>query len=65
MASDTTFSLANGLGDIVGLQSANLRVTASFLPGSRSCAVPPVGSKRVMLSGGGLKVGSVNNPTGS
>jgi hypothetical protein len=26
---------------IVGLQSANLRVTASLFPGSRNCAVPP------------------------
>jgi hypothetical protein len=31
-----------GKAQIVGLQSANLRVTAALLPGSERCAVPPV-----------------------
>jgi hypothetical protein len=34
----------------LGLQSANLRVAAALLPGSKRCAVPPIGSASFLAS---------------
>jgi hypothetical protein len=49
------------VAQIVGLESAKLRETASLLPGSGSCAVPPVGSSpNTLRSGNRLAVSAVS-----